>query len=153
MPGPRSLLVFLLAACCVASGCGASGVKPTVGSRHDVAQRFAEAVLHGNAAAAVGLLTDPGDTALASRAAQAAAEWKARPGSVRTPGVASGHGWVFRYSGRHSKKDGRFEDVRGDILVVVAASGGGAGVDFFALLNQRIRFRTHHDSVLLPSDR
>ena len=43
--------------------------------------------------------------------------------------------------------------MRGDIVVGVVASPGVAGVESFALPHPTIRFGTHHDSVLLPSNR
>ena len=95
----------------------------------------------------------PDDEALSSRATHAAAPWRARHGTVRLPGKHSGNRWTFAYAGTHTHRDGRFERVRGDLVVVVAATPEGAGVEYFAFLNERIRFSTHHDSVLLPSNR
>ncbi len=42
---------------------------------------------------------------------------------------------------------------RGDLVVFVAPSAAGAGVRFFGFENVRIRFSTHHDAQLLPSNR
>ena len=81
----------------------------------------------------------------------AAAPWKTHHAAVRLPGTRSGRGWVFGYVGTHPQRNGSFEEVRGDIVVVVAPSQRGSGVEFFALRNKNVQFRTHHDSVLLPS--
>jgi hypothetical protein len=127
-------------------------MKPSVAAQREVAQRFAEAMLRGNAGDAAALLLHADDTALASFATHAAAPWKAHPGSFR-PGVRAGRRWIFRYTGTRTHGDGRFEQVRGDLVVVVAASSKGAGIEFFAFRNEHVRFSTHHDSVLLPSNR
>ena len=37
--------------------------------------------------------------------------------------------------------------------IIVADSSGRTGVEYFALRNEDIRFSTHHDSLLLPSNR
>jgi hypothetical protein len=147
--------VLLLGACAVASGCGesSSAKEPSVAARRDVAQRFAEAIFRGKAEAAVALLIHPDDPTLSSMAANAAAPWEAHHAAVRLPGARSGASWVFVYAGTHPHKDGGFEEVRGDIVVVVAASPKGSGVEFFMLRNTDVQFKTHHDSLLLPSNR
>ena len=127
--------------------------EPSVAARRDVAQRFAEAIFRGKADAAITLLVHPDDPALSWMATNAAAPWKAHHAAVRLPGARSGRSWVFGYVGTHPQRDGGFEEVRGDIVVVVAASPKGSGVEFFTLRNKDVQFRTHHDSVLLPSDR
>jgi len=43
--------------------------------------------------------------------------------------------------------------VRGDIVIMVVASSVRAGVEFFVLRHGITRFGTHHDSLLLPSNR
>jgi hypothetical protein len=151
----NAALVLLLAASSVVSGCGGGALpkEPPVAAQREVAQRFAEAIFGGSAGAAAALLVHPDDEALSSRATHAAAGWRARHGTVRLPGKHSGSRWTFAYAGTHSHRDGRFERVRGDLVVVVAATPKGAGVEYFAFLNERIRFSTHHDSVLLPSSR
>ena len=151
----NAALVLLLAASSVVSGCGGGALPkaPPIAAQRDVAQRFAEAIFGGSAGAAAALLVHPDDGGLSSRATHAAAPWRARHGTVRLPGKHSGNSWTFAYAGTHTHRDGRFERVRGDLVVVVAATPEGAGVEYFAFLNERIRFSTHHDSVLLPSNR
>jgi hypothetical protein len=148
-------LVFALAICCVVPGCrgSASTDAPSVAVQHDVAQRFAGAILHGDAAAAVALQEDPEDAGLSSIATRAAAMWATDHGTIRGSGKRSGERWIFAFAGTHTHRDGRFERVRGHILVVLTASSNRARVAYFAVRNDAIRFSTHHDSVLLPSDR
>jgi hypothetical protein len=126
--------------------------EPSAAARLDVARRFADAIFRGNTTATVSLLVHPDDPGLSRMAQRAAAPWKAHHAVVRLSGKRPDGGWVFDYVGRHPRSDGAFEDVRGSIVVVVAASPKGAGVEFFTL-RQEVRFRTHHDSLLLPSDR
>lgn len=157
----RTKELTLVVACAVASGCGRStppapAPAPTplpVAAQRDVAQRFAEAIFRGQGDAAVGLLVRPDDGALSRFVMRAARPWRAQHAQVHLPGTRSGRGWVFRYAGRQTHSDGRFEDVRGDITIIVSAPAGRTGVEFFALRNADIRFSTHHDSVLLPSNR
>ena len=150
-------LALLLCVCCVAAGCGGSTSTSTkqrsVSARRDVAQRFATAIFRGQAHAAITLLVYPADPALRWMTTNAAAPWKTQHAAVRLSMKQSGRSWVFGYAGTHRHRDGRFEEVRGDIVVVVAASPKGPGVEFFTLRNQKIRFKTHHDSMLLPSNR
>jgi hypothetical protein len=117
-----------------------------------VAQHFAQAILGGDADTALALLVHPADPALSSVAMRAADAWKQDTGAVRLPGARSGRRWVFAYEGRRTHDDGRFEDVRGELVVVLSASGEAA-VQFFTFRNQAVRFSTHHDSLLLPSNR
>ena len=109
--------------------------------------------VHGRTSAAVGLLVQPHDPALSWLARRAARPWKAQHASVRLPGRQTGRSWTFDYAGTHTHGDGSFEEVRGDIVISVAASPERPRVDFFALRRPTIRFGTHHDSVLLPSNR
>ena len=150
-------LALLLCVCCIAAGCSGSAStsakEPSVAARRDVAQRFAEAIFRGKADAAITLLIHPVDPALSWKAKNAAAPWKRHHAALRLSGARSGRSWVFGYAGTHPSSDGGFEEVRGDIVVVVAASPKGAGVEFFALRNKDVQFRTHHDSLLLPSNR
>jgi hypothetical protein len=148
----RLALLFVIGA--VASGCGAGSPRePSVGAQREVARQFAVAIFRGQAATAVGLLADRHDPALIWLTGRAARPWKASHASVRLPGRRAGHSWVFGYAGTRAHRDGSFEQVRGDIVVGVAASPGRAGVESFALPHPTIRFGTHHDSVLLPSNR
>jgi hypothetical protein len=151
----KASLLLVLGVCCLTSGCGRSVIakEPSVAAKREVARQFAEAIFRGKADAAVALLVHPVDPALSGMTVDAAAPWKTRHASVRLPGTRAGGGWVFHYVGTHPHSDGRFEQVRGNIVIVVAASAKGAGVEFFTLRNQQVRFRTHHDSQLLPSDR
>jgi hypothetical protein len=136
------------------SGCGGAAPKqPPLSAQRDVAQRFARAILDGRTAAAVALLLHPDDEGLSRTAAHAAARWRAHHGTVRLPGRHAGNRWTFGYAGTLTHPDGRFEQVRGDLVVVVAGSARGAAVEFFALLHETRRFASHHDSVLLPSNR
>jgi hypothetical protein len=145
----------LAASCCVASACGtvASSPRPSPAERADVARRFAEAIFRGNAPAAVALLVHSDDKALTSFVARAAAPWRAQHGSIRLPGSRSGARWTFGYVGTHAHANGTFVQIRGDIAVTVGGSRGAAGVELFMIRKDHVRFATHHDSVLLPSNR
>ena len=99
------------------------------------------------------MLVNPGDDGLSHQAANAAAPWKAGAATIRLPGTHRGNHWTFRYAGTHNHPDGRFEQVRGDLVVVVGGSRNRAAVEFFALVHELKRFSTHHDSVLMPSNR
>jgi len=151
----NNALVFALAVCCVVPGCqgSASTDAPSVAVQHDVAQRFAGAILHGDAGAALALQEDSEDAGLSSIATRAAAIWATDHGRLRGPGKRSGERWIFGFAGTHTHRDGRFERVRGHILVVLTTSPRSARVAYFAVRNDAVRFSTHHDSVLLPSAR
>jgi hypothetical protein len=151
----KASIVLLFVACSIASGCGgsASGEEPSIGAQRDVARQFAEAIFRGQTDAAVGLLTEPHDPALSWLAKRAARPWKAHHASVRLPGRQTGRRWTFRYAGTRTHSNGSFEEVRGEIVIVLAASSGRAGVEFFLLRHGITRFGTHHDSLLLPSNR
>jgi hypothetical protein len=148
-------LLLTLTACWVAPACGgtASSTQAPIVAQRDVAQRFAEAIFRGNSRTASALLLNPEDAELSSIVTDAAVPWKARHGKIRFPGQRSGERWIFGFVGTHAHNDGRFERVRGRILVVVNASSKRAGVSYFLVRNDEIRFSTHHDSVLLPSNR
>jgi hypothetical protein len=72
---------------------------------------------------------------------------------VGLPARRTGEHWTFSYAGKRTHRDGRFETERGDLVVDVAPSAAGAGVRYFGFRNVRIRFSTHHDALLLPSNR
>jgi hypothetical protein len=146
--------VLALALCCAATGCGghAAPSAPLTAQR-DVAQRFARAIFHGNAGAAHALLADPRAAGLSWLVTRSADGWRAHHGTVRLPGQRAGARWTFGFAGTRTHKDGRFERLRGHILVVVEASSQRPGVTFFAYRMDAVRFSTHHDSVLMPSNR
>jgi len=148
---------LVVAVCSIASGCGgeakpAAGA-PSVADRQDVAQRFARAIFRGNARAAVALLVHPGDKALTSFVASSAAPWRAQHGSLRLPGARTGSRWIFGYAGTHTHANGTFQQVRGDIAVTVGSLRGAPAVELFMIRKNHVRYGTHHDSVLLPSNR
>ena len=146
------LLALLVGLGACAAGCGGAA-EPSIGAQQQVARQFAEAVFRGQTAAALGLLTDPHDRALVWLTRRAARPWQVSHAAVRLPGRRAGRSWVFRYAGTRAHVDGSFEQVRGDIVIAVAAASGRAGVESFALPHPTVRFGTHHDSVLMPSNR
>jgi hypothetical protein len=148
-------VVLLLAVCSIISGCGgdAPAREPSVAAKRNVAMRFAEAIFAGHADTAIGLLVHPDDATLDSRAELAAAPWRRHHGKVHLPALRHGDNWTFRFTGTHTHRDGRFERIRGDFAVLIATSPSGARVEYFAFLDETTRYSTHHDSVLLPSNR
>src|SRR5581483_3991317 len=152
-PMPRlAAAAALLAA--LAAGCGgatASG-PASPAARRAVAERFAAAVLHGDAAAARALLPSSGDGALAALVRRAAAPWKGQRASLRLPARRSGDRWLVRYAGTRTQAGGAFERETGELVVVVDDAAAPA-VRYFAFTRVRSRFGTHHDSQLLPSRR
>jgi hypothetical protein len=150
----KAAIVLLLAAC-FASGCGApaSVEQPPFGLQRNVARQFAEAIFRGQTGEAVALLVEPHDQALTWLTRRAALPWQAGHASVHLPGRRAGRSWVFGYTGTRTQRDGSFEEVRGDIVIAVAGSSRRMGVESFALPHPKVRFGTHHDSVLLPSNR
>jgi len=149
----RYSAALLLSVGAIATGCASSSHEPSIGTQREVARQFAQAIFRGQTAAAVGLLEQPPDPALVWLTKRASRPWHASHASVRLPGRRAGHSWVFGYAGTRAHRDGSFEQVRGDIVVAVAASPRRAGVESFALPHPTVRFGTHHDSVLLPSNR
>jgi hypothetical protein len=151
----KSGLIGCLLVAFVASGCGGrTTVKtPSQAEQRDVAGHFAAAVLRGDAAGARALLVPADEAALVFLVQRAAAPWRTQHASIRLPARGTGHRWTFSYAGRRTQRDGRFETQRGDIVVFVAPSAAGAGVEFFAFRHVRTLFSTHHDSQLLPSKR
>lgn len=149
MSGLLGCLLVALAA----SGCAGTTTRATSPAvQRDVAVHFAAAVLRGDADRARAVLV--GDrTALDFLLRRAAAPWRRQHASIRLPARHAGTHWTFSYAGRRTYGDGRFETERGDLLVVVAPSAAGVGVRFFAFENVRVRFSTHHDAQLLPSNR
>jgi hypothetical protein len=150
--GQRPVGCLLLAL--AASGCGgASTSAPPATVQRDVAQRFAVAVFRGDAVRARGMLVAPEEAALVFLVRRAAAPWRLQHASVRLPARRSGGHWTLRYAGRRTKPDGSFVTERGELVVDIAPSAAGAGVRYFGFRNVRIRFSTHHDALLLPSNR
>jgi len=137
------------------SGCGGrTTVKtPSQAVQRDVAGRFAAALLRGDAADARALLVPGDDGSRVALVQQAVAASGAQQASIRLPARRAGRRWTFSYAGRRTYGDGRFERQRGDLVVFIAPSAAGAGVEFFAFRNVDTRFNTHHDSQLLPSRR
>ena len=137
------------------AGCGGTAPprEPPVSAQRDVAQRVANAILSGRSRVAVALLVHPEDRGLSGAAAHDAARGRTQHAAVGMPGSHRGNHWTFGYAGRRTHRDGRFELVRGDLVVVIAGSPRGAAVEYFALLHETTRFSTHHDSVLMPSNR
>ena len=149
----RSLVACMLVAF-AASGCAGTATTrpPSPAVQRGVAERFAAAVLRGDADGARALLV--GDkAALDFLVRRAAAPWRRQHASIRLPARHTGTHWTFSYAGRRTHRDGRFETERGDLVVIVAPSAAGAGVRFFAFESVSTRFSTHHDAQLLPSNR
>jgi hypothetical protein len=146
--------ISLLAALAVC-GCGGTTTKsPSETMQRGVASRFAAALFRGDGAAARALLVRKDDDgALAFLVQRAAAPWKSLHASLRPRPRRAGNQWLFGYSGTHTHRDGRFERESGELVVFVVPTGTGAGVRFFAFKDVRRRFSTHHDAVLLPSNR
>ena len=144
----------LILTCCLAAGCGAgkAPVAASSSSQRDVAQRFAEAILAGRADAAVRLLSRSNDVPLSRLARRAARPWTADHAHIVSR-QRTGRRWTFRYTGRHTHADGSFEDVHGDVIAIVGTAAGRSVIEFFALRRETVRFSTHHDSQLLPSNR
>ena len=140
---------------CVVSGCGGKTMvkPPSAAVQRDVAGRFADAVLRGDATGARALLVQRDKSPLTTLVDLAARPWKTHHASIRLPARHTGTHWTFSYTGRHTQKDGGFETQSGDLVVVVASSGAGARVQFFAVTHIRTRFSTHHDAQLPPSKR
>jgi len=137
------------------SGCGGTATMntPSATVQRDVAGRFAVAVFRGDAATARALLAAPDEAALVFLVQRAAAPWRRQHASIRLPARRAGEHWTLNYAGKRTHRDGRFETERGSLVVDVAVSRGGAAVRYFGFRNVRIRFSTHHDSLLLPSNR
>jgi hypothetical protein len=128
-------------------------MTPSEAVQRHVAERFAAAVVHGDADGASALLAHPDEEALLFLVERAATPWRGQQASVRLPARRNGNWWAVSYTGTRARKDGRFERERGDLVVLVALSRRGANVAFFAFRNVHIRFSTHHDAQLLPSNR
>jgi len=137
------------------SGCGERTTMklPSQAVQRDVAGRFAAALLRGDAAGARALLVPADDGSRVALVLQAVATSGAQRALIRLPARRAGRRWTFSYARRRTYGDGRFERQRGDLVVFIAPSAAGAGVEFFAFRNVRTRFSTHHDSQLLPSRR
>ena len=132
----------------IVAGCGGTTTPPAARvDRADVAKRFAQAIFRGNTPTAVALLESP--QALSGAVRRAAVPWVRHHGDLRLPATQTGGRYVFGFSGTHPHADGRFELVKGDLVVVV----GPSAVQAFTFRHVVTEFKTHHDSQLLPSDR
>jgi hypothetical protein len=143
-------LASALAACALAAGCGEKARdEPTAPpiDRAAVATRFAQAIFAGDSRAAVGLLESP--QALSGSVRSAAVRWRLRGERVQLRDTHPGGRFLFGFSGTQPHSGGRFDDLRCDLVVVV----GRAAVEAFAFRNTVTKYRTHHDSQLLPSAR
>jgi hypothetical protein len=151
----KRCLVGCLLVAFTLSGCGGKTTlkMPSQAVQRSVAGRFAVALLRGDSAGARALLVHADDRDLAFLVEQAATPWRRQHAEVQLPARRAGAEWTFSYAGRHTQRDGRFETQRGDLVVIVAPSAAGAGVEFFAFKHVRTRFSTHHDAQLLPSKR
>jgi hypothetical protein len=138
----------------VVAGCGGEAAKvPSQAIRRSVAERFAAALVSGDVAGARALLAAPKQAALVALVRRAAAPWTTQHARIEDATRGSGNRWAFTYAGTHTHPDGRFERERGELVVFVEPSAGGAGVRYFVVTNVRKRFSTHHDAQLLPSNR
>jgi hypothetical protein len=151
----KSVLIGCLSVAFAVSGCGGKTAEktPSQAVQRNVAGRFAAAVLRGDPAGARALLVRPDDEALTALLQWATAPWRTHHASIRLPARRAGNRWTFSYAGKRPQSDGRFETQSGDLVVVVAASAAGAGVQLFLVSHVRSRFSTHHDSQLPPSKR
>lgn len=130
------------------AGCGGRAEQPpSPVDRAAVAKSFVQAIFRGDTRTAVALLESP--QALSGSVRRAAAPWKLHHGSVHLPATRTGSRFVFGFTGTHPHPDGRFELVKGDVVVVVGLSA----VQAFTFRRVVTQFKTHHDSQLLPSDR
>lgn len=109
--------------------------------------RFASAIFRGDAGTALALLDSR--QALSASVRRAAVRWKPHHARGHLVAKQPGGRFVFAFSGTHPHPDGRFEIERGDLVVVV----GPALVEAFTFRNTVTKFKSHHDSQLLPSDR
>jgi hypothetical protein len=151
----KSGLIGCLLVAFAVSGCGGETTMktPSQAVERNVAGRFAAAVLRGDAAGARALLVRTDNGALAALVQWAAVPWRTDHASIRLPARHAGNRWTFSFEGRHPQRDGQFETQSGDLVVVVASSAAGAGVQLFIVSHVRRRFSTHHDSQLPPSKR
>jgi hypothetical protein len=134
------------------SGCGGNDT-PSEAAQRTMAERFATALLRGDAVGARALLVRGDEPALGFLVRRATARWRGHHASVDLPARRRSSRWVVRYAGRRTYSDGRFETETGDLVVLVGPSAAGARVRFFTFSHVRTRFSTHHDSQLLPSKR
>jgi hypothetical protein len=148
-----ALVAIVLAASAASCGGQAAAKEPSPGARRDVAERFARAILRGDAGSARSRLLHPDDAALVALVRRAARPWRVQHATARVPGRHSGARWTFRYAGRRTERDGRFQTQSGELVLVVAASADRAGVVLFTFRHVQTRFSTHHDAQLLPSKR
>lgn len=151
----RVRVIGCLLVALVGSGCsGTSDVRPSPTARQrDLAERFAAAVLDGDASGARRLLVHPDEDALVFLVRRAAGPWAGQRVSVQLPARRTGTAWSVHYAGTRDHPDGTFEREKGDLVVYVTASGTRPGVRYFMFRNVRTRYGTHHDAQLPPSKR
>jgi hypothetical protein len=156
-PGSASAvgLVGWLFAVLVVAGCSGHTRTYTTSpaEQRRVAAQFANALLRGDAPRASRLLVSDPDGSRAYLVRLNADPWKATQSvSVEAAGHAR-DAWTFRYVRRRTQNDGTFQTQRGDLAVLLRATAAGARVEYFVFSRVRTRFSTHHDSLLLPSNR
>jgi hypothetical protein len=147
----KAVLIGLLGACVVA-GCGGGPADASQTQQREVAFRFARAVLRGDVPTARGLLASR-EAALVTLVERGAVPWRAQHAAIARLAGQTDDRWTFRYVGRRTHADGRFETERGALVVFVGRTEAGAGVTYFLFTDVRRRFSTHHDALLLPSNR
>ena len=148
-------LVGCAVAAAVLGGCGGGGhgTSPRSDAQRTIAGRFADAVLHGDTPRARALLLHADDPAIDFLVRRATSRWKHQRVAIAHEPRSSGSRWTFGYAGTRSFADGRFAREDGSLLIVLASSQAGPRVRYFAFVNVRSRFSTHHDGQLLPSKR
>src|SRR5262245_37192938 len=129
------------------AGCGGKPTQHAPVDRAVVAKRFAQALFRGDTVTAVSLLD--GEQAMSGSVRRASARWKLHHAREHLVAREPAGRFVFGFSGTHPHPDGRFEVERGELVVVV----GPALVEAFTFRNTVMKFKTHHDSQLLPSSR
>src|SRR5262249_56090532 len=95
-------------------GCGGTDT-PSEAAQRTLAERFATALMRGDAVGARALLLRQDTGALDFLVRRATARWRRDHASVDLPARRRSDGWVVRYAGRHTYPDGRFETEPGDL--------------------------------------
>ena len=139
----------------IAGGCGGSADEHSapISSQNAVADRFAEALVHGDVAGARALLARPNEGALVYLVRRDASRWKSHEVAVRLPAQRSGSHWKVGFTANRTYKDGRFERASGNLVMTLTPFTSGSRVEYFLYADVRTRHSTHHDALLLPSKR